>query len=121
MTAYQLVLAPENLAPLNANDRLHWAAKSVRTAAWRSHAAAAASQAEIPALQRAHITAYVSLTTNRRSDAHNWYPTAKACVDGLVDAGVIPDDRDEYLLGPDMRRTHKAERFTIRFQIEEVA
>jgi hypothetical protein len=29
--------------------------------------------------------------------------SAKAAVDGLVDAGVLTDDSDEYLTGPDMR------------------
>ena len=31
-------------------------------------------------------------------------PTAKAVVDGLVDAGVLPDDDAKHLLGPDLRR-----------------
>ena len=30
----------------------------------------------------------------RKSDATNLAPTAKACIDGLVDAGWLPDDDD---------------------------
>ena len=33
----------------------------------------------------------------RRSDVGNVYPAAKAAIDGLVDAGVIPDDNDRYV------------------------
>ncbi len=38
----------------------------------------------------------VQLTFGRRSrrDSPNWYPTIKAAIDGLVDAGVLPDDSD---------------------------
>jgi hypothetical protein len=43
-------------------------------------------------------------TNRRRSDVGNLYPTAKAVVDGLVDYGLIEDDDDTRLIGPDMRR-----------------
>ena len=32
-----------------------------------------------------------------RSDPSNWTPTTKACVDGLVDAGVWPDDDQKWV------------------------
>jgi hypothetical protein len=102
-----LVLQPD-LRPLNANERLHWAAKSVRTAAWRGHAARMAVAAGLPKHQRAHITVTVSFPDKRRRDVHNLFPTAKAIVDGLVaDYGLLPGDDDRYLVGPDMRRGEK--------------
>ena len=35
-----------------------------------------------------------------RYDPGNYYPTAKAILDGIVDAGILPDDSHEYLDGP---------------------
>ncbi|MBK6556127.1 MAG: hypothetical protein IPG16_02575 [Comamonadaceae bacterium] len=34
----------------------------------------------------------------RKSDATNLAPTAKACIDGLVDAGWLPDDDDQHVI-----------------------
>lgn len=34
----------------------------------------------------------------------NYMATVKPIVDGLVDAGVLPDDDAKHLLGPDLRR-----------------
>ncbi|MFD5856079.1 hypothetical protein [Streptomyces chartreusis] len=37
----------------------------------------------------------------RKRDPGNWVPTAKRSVDGLVtDAGLLPDDNQEFLVGP---------------------
>jgi hypothetical protein len=58
----------------------------------------------VPQLDAAYVMALVSFGSPRRRDAHNVAPTIKACVDGLVDARVIPDDSDRYLIGPDIRR-----------------
>jgi Holliday junction resolvase RusA-like endonuclease len=40
------------------------------------------------------ITVTVHRVSARKSDATNLAPTAKACIDGLVDAGWLPDDDD---------------------------
>jgi hypothetical protein len=84
---------------MNANQRqAHWSARSTPTKAWRTAAGLYAKQAKVPALGRAAITAVVHRSDRRRdADAHNRYPTVKAAVDGLVDAGVLPDDCDRYL------------------------
>lgn len=37
-------------------------------------------------------------------DPANYYPTAKAAVDGAVKAGLVPDDDWKHVIGPDMRR-----------------
>ena len=37
------------------------------------------------------------------TDPANAYPAVKALIDGLVDAGVLPDDDAAHLDGPDMR------------------
>jgi crossover junction endodeoxyribonuclease RusA len=50
--------------------------------------------------------------TRRVRDPANWYPSFKAAIDGLTDkkctgqvltVGVLSDDSDEHVVGPDMR------------------
>lgn len=43
------------------------------------------------------MTALVHRTTNAKSDAHNVLPTIKACIDGIVICGVLPDDNDDII------------------------
>lgn len=95
---------PAEINLMNANDRMHPARRAgfikvIRQAAW-----AMARHHKIPALQRAHVFYVVHPDIKeRRRDPGNWSPSAKAAVDGLVDAGVLPDDNHERLLGPDPR------------------
>lgn len=88
---------------LNANDRKHWRVKAALTADWRLRAGWEAVRAKVPPLPRAHIVAELRFADRRRRDPANWHPTVKACVDGLVDVGVLPDDNAKHLLGPDLR------------------
>jgi len=88
---------------LNANQGLHWRTRSKRTKTIRNAAALMARSMGVPPLQRAHIYGFYLPTDARRRDPANWAPSAKAAVDGLVDAGVLPDDDDKHLTGPDMR------------------
>lgn len=97
-----LVLLPV-LDLLNANQGLHHRVKSKRVRAIREAARLMARSGCIPPLQRAHIYGFYLPTDARRRDPANWAPSAKAAVDGLVDAGVLPDDDDKHLIGPDMR------------------
>jgi hypothetical protein len=94
---------PAGIPLLNANRRQYWAAKAKLTRALREAALVCARRDHVPALDRAHIVVEYRPGDRRRRDVHNLYPSAKAAVDGLVDAGVLPDDADQYLVGPDMR------------------
>lgn len=97
------VALPAGLPLLNANRRQHHMAKARLTRAIRDVAHMLARSDRVPALERAHIVCEYRPPDRRRRDVHNLFPSAKAAVDGLVDAGVLPDDSDEYLTGPDMR------------------
>jgi crossover junction endodeoxyribonuclease RusA len=88
---------------LTANQRLYWRRKAERTKAWREATAWRARHARIPRLDRALIVCELRFAVRRRRDPANWAPTAKACVDGLVDAGVFDDDDATRVQGPDMR------------------
>lgn len=94
---------PPGLPLLNANRRVHWRKRAELTKTIRE-AAYLLAQGNVPALQRARIVVEYRPPDRRRRDAGNLAPSAKAAVDGLVDAGVLPDDSDDYLIGPDMRR-----------------
>ncbi|MFF4188197.1 hypothetical protein ACFYZ9_33880 [Streptomyces sp. NPDC001691] len=96
---------PDGLKLLNSNDRHpHWSEKARRTAAIRGDVATVARSQRIPPLLWAHVVYFVHpgpRTTH--FDPGNWSPTVKAAVDGLVDAGVLPDDNATRLRGPDPR------------------
>jgi Holliday junction resolvase RusA-like endonuclease len=94
---------PAGLPLLNANRRVHWRVRAETTKDIRTAAYLATAARTVPALQRAQIVAEYRPPDRRRRDVHNLYPSAKAAVDGLVDARVLPDDSDAHLIGPDMR------------------
>lgn len=77
------------------SNRHAWAqhTREVRRLWW-----ALAREARIPKLQKAGIT-IVPLHVNNKStqDTGSCAPEAKAAIDGLVDAGVLPDDDPEHV------------------------
>jgi Holliday junction resolvase RusA-like endonuclease len=106
MTTTLLILEPP-CAFINANDRLHYRTKATRTKAWRTVANDTALTGDFTtACDRAHITVSYRFPNNRRREVSNLQPTSKAIVDGLVDAGLIPDDDDLHVVGPDNRREY---------------
>jgi crossover junction endodeoxyribonuclease RusA len=117
--AVLILTIPAPCEPINANHRLHPHVKAKRTAAWRARAQVAAIQAGKPRMERAHIRATVGYPDARSYDAGNFYPTAKACVDGIVrDAGCLPDDSNTYVVGPDMREGDKIKPFTLTITLD---
>ncbi|MFE1270547.1 hypothetical protein [Streptomyces sp. NPDC058758] len=95
---------PDGVKLLNSNARLHWRQAAARTAAIRREVAAAARSMRVPPLRWAHVVYRMHPgPRTTRFDPGNWAPTVKAAVDGLVDAGVLPDDNSSRLRGPDPR------------------
>ena len=89
---------------MNLNQRYGWRTKARLTKAWRGAAYVAACQqlGRGPA-ERAREACFVRVKfpvadPGRRRDPHNWSPTEKAIVDGLVDAGVWVDDDEAHVL-----------------------
>lgn len=93
---------PANLL-LTANQRMHWRKKAERTKAIRHLAATVTRAFQLQPMQTAHCVVQIRWPDRRRRDAHNLMPTIKACIDGIVDAGLLPDDSDKHLTGPDLR------------------
>lgn len=86
------------------------AKKAQLTKHWRALALTNAMAADLPRnLGLVHIVAHVIKPTNRAYDAHNLAPTVKAAIDGLVDYGLIPDDTNAHLIGPDLRQGGKGD------------
>lgn len=103
----RLVLEPP--APfINANQRLHWRKKMELTRAWRELARAQAAFLVQTGVshERVHVFAHFRFPDNKRRDVGNWFPTVKAALDGAVSAGLIEDDSDAFVVGPDLRREY---------------
>ncbi|WP_406153171.1 hypothetical protein OG217_05600 [Streptomyces sp. NBC_01023] len=86
---------------LTSNQRLHHMAEHRLRKRLRQEAALTVRGQRLPSLERAAV--YYVLhprPIKRKRDPGNWSPTAKAYVDGLVDAGLLPDDNSAHLLGP---------------------
>jgi crossover junction endodeoxyribonuclease RusA len=98
MTSIALEFLPPTQM-LTLNQREHWAPAAVKKKAWRSAAYFHARSNHVP-LQAGRCVVSLSLPVadNRRRDGHNWVSTLKPVVDGLVDAGVFPDDSTPYVL-----------------------
>lgn len=87
---------------LNLNERLSPMARYRREQDWQQAAyiAACASLGRSPAARArppATITLTLPFARNARRDPHNYVATVKPIVDGLVKAGVWPDDTPEYV------------------------
>lgn len=93
---------------MSANDRMHWAAKAKRTAAVRELAAAVAVAAGVPRMMQVHVCAFVGYPSRRKADPPNAYPTVKAALDGITDAGVWEDDDSEHVVAVEFRRDPKS-------------
>lgn len=96
-TTYVVAL-PAGMKLLNANDTLHWRAKADLIESIGDAAIVLTRAAKVPRLDRVTIRAVLHPHDNRRRDPHNWYPSIKAAIDGIVRAGALPDDDAKHLL-----------------------
>jgi crossover junction endodeoxyribonuclease RusA len=82
---------------LSLNDRLHHMVKAKLVAQWRKAALEGMREANIPACKRVKASLLYIPAQNRRRDPDNLVASMKPVVDALVDAGVVPDDTQEYV------------------------
>ena len=87
-----LVLAPAKLLSVNEERRLHWSKRADAVSLWRFAAKVDAKNARLPRFKSVFISASIHQAKGTLADAGNYYPVVKACIDGLVDAGVIEND-----------------------------
>lgn len=98
-----VVLLEQPAALMSLNDRQHWAERARHTALWRQAAWAAGLRFGAGQGRGALAPSIVQIDIavpdpGRRRDPHNYAPTEKAIVDGLVDAGLWPDDTPRWVL-----------------------
>lgn len=101
MESFKIEL-PTGITLLNANQRYHWSKKAVITSHLR-HIAHDQARGK-PRIEKAKIRAVYYAPDNRRRDVSNLFPSVKAAVDGIVDAGVLADDSDRYVVSLEMVR-----------------
>ena len=106
MTATVFTFARPTVRLMSMNDRDHWRAHSRDVAAWRAASqfaargwifAYSAGRLARKPFPPAIVATTFDVPDKRRRDPHNYYPTVKAIVDGLVDAGLWPDDTPEWV------------------------
>lgn len=99
---------PPGTTLLTANARLHWAARSARTRALRDAAQVLARAARIPQLEHADIVVEYEpppprkhmrhpRASQRITDSDALWPTQKAALDGIADAGVFASDHHDHV------------------------
>ena len=88
---------PHDKPPLSLNDRMHWGERSRIVKQLRHDTALLARSQRIPECQHITVTLHYIPKQNRRIDADNRVATSKPCVDGLVDAGIVPDDNPRFV------------------------
>jgi hypothetical protein len=108
---------------INANDRTHWTRRKFLTGNWRQASGYAARAARIrPFAGQVDITIRIhKARAGGRWDPHNLMPTGKAAIDGLVDAGVMPDDSRKFLRVTSIEAGETKSRNAITLVITEVA
>lgn len=84
---------------INMNHRGHWSVRAKKARLWREAAYVEALRQVRPPRTQPPSLIVVTLPVQgrRRRDPHNLHPTLKPIVDGLVDAGLWPDDTPEYV------------------------
>lgn len=95
---WELIL-PYGKPPLSGNSRWgHWSQEREVQAGVKKAVWALARHQRIPQLTTATVELVWLPGTNRRYDADNIAPTLKPAIDGLVAAGVLPDDDSNRVL-----------------------
>lgn len=114
--------------PLSLNDRpAHWAARNEAVQAVRQAAMLQArGRINRGALGTGHpievtLIWYFGDRPKTRRDADNPVATLKALCDGLVDAGVVPDDTPDWMTKKPVRIEYRAGRPGVDLLIETVA
>lgn len=84
--------------PVSLNDyrNRHWASIAEGTAEWRHAGFYLAKEAKVPHLERISLVV-TPFGPGREQDPGNCYPSVKAFVDGMVDAGVVDDDDGKHV------------------------
>lgn len=93
-----VITVPGRLWTANALRRSHWTTRRRIVEQWRHDTAATARAQRVRTYARAVIEVRPQQARGRLADPGAHEPAAKAAIDGLVDAGVLPDDTGEHVV-----------------------
>ena len=82
---------------LSLNDRLHWRKRHELEQVWQMAAFVAARNAKLKGLGPSVVNITYVVQHHRRRDPHNFAATSKPILDGMVQAGVWPDDNSDWV------------------------
>lgn len=91
------------------------------TKQWRAAFGLLAFGERVPPLDRVHIICHHECKTARLADCGAVAPACKAAVDGLVDAGILPDDDPAHVLSLTFTAPRKTGVDALTIEIEEAA
>lgn len=101
---------------LSSNVQTHYRKKSKVVRELRARAALVGRGVTAPV--PVDVVAHIGYPTARKADPPNAWPTVKALLDGLTDAGVWPDDNSEYIPETAFRRGQKSPAGTYRVVLD---
>jgi hypothetical protein len=81
----------------SARSARHWSENARRTAEWRTAFTVLAQEAGVGPLGPCRVIVTPYLARGPRQDLGACFPASKAGIDGLVDAGVWPDDTPDWV------------------------
>jgi crossover junction endodeoxyribonuclease RusA len=101
---------PFTTAP-NLNDRKHYMVKAKIVREWRGATSILGRSLRIPACERIKVELHYVPAQERRRDPDNLVSALKPCCDGLVDAGIVPDDTERFVerVFPIIHKAHPTE------------
>ncbi len=81
--------------PYSPNKKLHWANQHKWKKAWQEMTYWMIKAQSVPKRERASVN--IKVYSVKPMDKDNCYASLKGVVDGIVQAGVVKDDSNEYL------------------------
>ena len=93
----QLPMPDKQLLPNQERRQSHWSQRSRVTKHHRERAMVEAMAADHQPVQHGRIHVHFYFPDRRRRDLINFLHALKPYIDGIVDAGVIPDDDNRHL------------------------
>lgn len=105
MTTQSMSLTVHRSNLLTSNQRRHYHDTGRATKVLRITGKLNAQSQELRPMTRVHVHVFVGWPDRRRRDVPNLWPTVKALIDGIVDAGILPDDNDDVVTALTFRRS----------------
>lgn len=96
-TVEYVIWLPYTRPPLTLNQRMHWQVKRKITQAIRAHVAHELHAVMFQPVAHVRAELHYVPRDKRHRDADNLVLTSKPCIDGIVDAGLVPDDTPDYV------------------------